>query len=285
MYSPSYVNLSVCLLFSTSIFATPLGFNAQDLDTVELKALSTLLSQGACPCDARKSILDCVPDTECPAAKILAEYGAQKFREGLSTLEVQQAVVKKYIRDHVHYEFDLSKSPFKGNRSASVTVVEFADFQCGHCAKLAATIEQLKTEMGQRVHFVFKQFPMTRHPLAHYAARASLAAHKQNQFWGFHDLLFKHQFELSESMIDGFARKLGLDMKIYLRDREHPETYDQIARDRKEALAAGLRATPTLYINGRTYTESKSVDVLRRYLKEIVNSDQAPKPSITPQIH
>ncbi len=280
MYSPSYVSLILSILISTLSYATPLGFDTKDLDAVELKALSTLLSQGACPCDAGKSILECVPDKACPSAKLLAEYGVQKFRDGLSALEVQQAVVRKYIQDHVYYEFDVSKSPFKGSKSATVTVIEFADFQCGHCAKLARVMDQITTEMGQRIHFVFKQFPMTRHPLAHYAARAALAAHQQNQFWGFHDLLFKHQLELSESMIDGFAEKLGLNLEKYAQDREHPETYDQIQRDRKEAIAAGLRATPTLYINGRSYTEAKSADVLLKYLKETVGIEQGRRPRI-----
>lgn len=281
MYNPSRLITILVLLLSSFVHAQPMGIDTKDLDAVELKALSTLLSQGACPCDTSKSILECVPDKACPAARHLAEYGAQKFREGLGALEVQQAVVKKYIQDHVYYDFDISKSPFKGAPSASVTVVEFADFQCAHCAKLATVIEQLKTELGQSVRFVFKQFPMTRHPFAHYAARASIAAHQQNQFWGFHDLLFTHQFELSESMIDGFAKTLGLDMEVYARDRESPQTYDQIARDRKEAIAAGLRATPTVYINGRTYTESKSADALRRYLKHMVAQDVEHKPTIT----
>ena len=282
----SVLNLSTCLIlfFTTFSSATPLDIDTTGLDPVEKKSLTTLLSQGACPCDPQKSILECVSDTACPSAKGLAEYGVLKFREGLSALEVQEAVVKKYMQDHVHYTFDLSESPSKGPPSASIKVVEFADFQCGHCAKLAKVIEQLAQEMGQSLHFVFKQFPMTRHPFAHYAARASLAAHRQHQFWRFHDLLFKHQFELSESMIDGFVKKLGLDMDVYARDRESSVTYDQIARDRKEAITAGLRATPTLYINGRTYTDSKSLDALRAHLKRMVyNNKQIQPPSTAPK--
>ena len=272
-----YLRTNSCVFLLSLLAAVSWGqslsLETTGLDKAELKALSVLLSQGACPCDKNKSILECVPDAMCPAAKILAEFGARKFKEGLSADEVQQAVVKKYIQDHVHYVFDLSKSPSKGNASARVTLVEFADFQCGHCAKLSKVMQQITTEMGASVHIVFKQFPMTRHPFAHYAARASLAAHRQGQFWAFHDLLFKHQFELSQTMIDGFARKLGFEMNRYTADRESADTYAQIDRDRKEAITAGLRATPTLYIDGKLYSESKSLDVLRAHLKEILNAN------------
>ncbi|MGB0646340.1 MAG: DsbA family protein [Bradymonadia bacterium] len=256
----------------TPAFGEPIGIDTKGLDEVEIQALSKLLSQGACPCDKDKSILACVTDQSCPSAIELAVYGAEKFREGLSALDVQQAVVKKYIQDHVHYTFDLKNAPVKGATEAKITVVEFADFQCGHCARLSESIDVLKAEFGDQVRFVFKQFPMTRHPFAHYAARASLAAHNQGAFWQFHDLLFKHQFQLSEAKIDGFASELKLDMKKYTVDREHPEIYAQIARDRKEAIAAGLRATPTLYINGRLYTESKSLDSLRKTLKNALTA-------------
>jgi protein-disulfide isomerase len=263
MYRQTHRFIFLFLFLGSALCAQPLGIETTGLDKAEIKALSTLLSQGACPCDKNKSILQCVPDASCPAAKSLAEFGARKFKEGLSAIEVQQAVVKKYIQDHVHYEFDLSKSPSKGDVSASITLVEFADFQCSHCAKLSKVINEIAIEMGPFVHIVFKHFPMTRHPLAHYAARASLGAYKQGHFWAFHDLLFAHQFELSESMIDGFAKELGLNLVKYAADRESPQSYAQVERDRKEAIAAGLRATPTLYINGRLYTESKSIEALR----------------------
>ena len=257
----------------TPALGTPVEIDTKGLNAVEVEALTKLLSQGACPCDKKKSILTCATDQSCPAAKELAVFGAEKFREGLSALDVQRAVVKKYIQDHVHYTFDLKGAPVKGPVDAKITVVEFADFQCGHCARLSESIKVLQAEFGDRVRFVFKQFPMTRHPFAHYAARASLAAHRQGAFWQFHDLLFKHQLELSEAKIDGFASELNLDLEKYNVDRERPETYEHIARDRKEAIAAGLRATPTLYMNGRLYTESKRLDALRKNLQNALRAN------------
>ena len=277
MYLRTYSCVFLLSLLASPLSAQQPAFETSGLDKAEIEALSSLLSQGACPCNQRKSILECVSDDACPAAKQLAEFGARKFKEGLSAEEVQQAVVKKYIQDHVHYEFDLSNSPSKGDATAKVRLVEFADFQCAHCAKLSKVMQALYTEMGASVQVVFKQFPMTRHPFAHYAARASLAAHRQGQFWAFHDLLFRHQFELSQTMIDGFAKKLGLDFKRYATDRESAETYAQIERDRKEAIAAGLRATPTLYIDGKLYSEPKSIEALRGFLKGLLNVDSPVK--------
>ena len=104
----------VTFFLSTTAFGEPLGIDTKGLDEVEIQSLSKLLSQGACPCDKNKSILACVIDQTCPAAKELASYGAEKFQAGLSALDVQQAVVKKYIQDHVYYDFDLNNAPSKG---------------------------------------------------------------------------------------------------------------------------------------------------------------------------
>ena len=121
----------VTFFLSTTAFGEPLGIDTKGLDEVEIQSLSKLLSQGACPCDKNKSILACVIDQTCPAAKELASYGAEKFRAGLSALDVQQAVVKKYIQDHVYYDLISTMRRLRA-ADAKITVVEFADFQFGH---------------------------------------------------------------------------------------------------------------------------------------------------------
>ena len=189
-------------VLSTTAFGEPLGIDTKGL--VKLRnSVFKAIESGAC--DKNKVIFLCLCNrSDLSAAKELASYGAEKFQAGLSALDVQQAVVKKYIQDHVYYDFDLNNAPSKGAADAKITVVEFADFQCGHCARLSESIAVLKTEFGDHVRFVFKQFPMTRH-FPRYAAELFSSSQPRRFLLTSFDLLFKHQFELSEEKIDGFA--------------------------------------------------------------------------------
>mgnify|MGYP002624585724 FL=1 len=83
--------------------------------------------------------------------------------------------------------------PILGAENATVTVVEFGDFQCPACGALHPVLQQVKEDLGdQPVRFVYRQFPLTQiHEYAQLAAEASLAADAQGKFWEYHDLLFE----------------------------------------------------------------------------------------------
>ena len=112
------------------------GVDLKELDQEDIASLSKLMTNGACPCNHKKSLLECIEAKSCPAATDLANFGADKIREGLGGNQVEEAVVKKYLSDHVSYEFDLSNTPHKGPANAKIVMVEFADFQCPHCRRL-----------------------------------------------------------------------------------------------------------------------------------------------------
>jgi glutaredoxin len=107
----------------------------------------------------------------------------------------------------------LRTDPTLGPAHASVTIVEFSDFQCPFCKRAEATVDELRRLYPGKLRVVFKQLPMPMHPQAELAAEASLAAAAQGKFWPFHDLLFADQDELSPATIMRDARAAGLDMK------------------------------------------------------------------------
>ena len=269
----SILFLSLCSILPFHGFCSPIGTIKTDgLNQEERTALESLLKQGACPCDQSKTLYDCAQASSCPAAVSLANYGVERFKEGLSAVEVQQAVIKKYLNEHVRYRFDFAGTPSKGPKNATIRIVEFADFQCGHCARVSAVLHRLHKAYNDVVSIHFKQFPMDRHPLAHYAARSALAAHQQAKFWAFHDLIFKHQPSLTTEKIDGFATELGLDIPRFIADRDATARFTQIARDKREAIAAHLTGTPGLYINGRKYTGKKDLESLRQLVESELES-------------
>ncbi len=243
------------------------GVDVKDLDADEITALSGLMREGACPCDTQKSLLECIAAKSCPAATELADYGAGKLRDGLGIEQVRAAVVRKYLEDHVKYSFELGDTPRKGPEGARIVIVEFADFECPHCAIMRGTLETIAKQFPNDVAIYFKQFPLGHNAHSHPASRATLAAHRQGRFWQMHDLIFANQGQLSPQRFVEFATELGLNVDKFKKDIEDPAIYAQIERDKKEAIAANLTGTPTIYVNGRLYLDDKTPEAIAAYIK------------------
>lgn len=253
------------------------GVDVKDLDGEEIGALGKLMSEGACPCDTQKSLLECITAKSCPAATELAGYGADKMRDGLGIEQVRQMVVAKYLEDHVKYSFDLADSPKKGAANPKIVIVEFADFECPHCALMRTILGDVVKQFPDTAALYFKQFPLSHHAHSHGAARAALAAGRQGRFWQMHDMLFQNQGNLGPQRFIEFATELGLNLERFKKDMEDPALYAQIDRDRKEAITANLSGTPTIYINGRLYIDEKTPEKITAYIKDRLAKDAAGK--------
>lgn len=103
----------------------------------------------------------------------------------------------------------------------------------------------------QQVKLVIKHFPLRKHQFARRAARAALAAGKQGKFWEFHKVLFQNYRVINEQKIKEIAGELNLNMQSFEEDREASAINKLIDRDIEDAKKAGVRGTPTVFINGR----------------------------------
>ena len=112
-------------------------------------------------------------------------------------------------------------------------------------------LEQVLEKNPNQVKLVFKNFPIRNHKFAMPAAIAALAAERQGKFWEFHDLLFKDYNHLNEQKIKEIAQQLKLDMDKFDKDRKDPQIRAMINRDLAEGNQAGVRGTPTVFVNGR----------------------------------
>jgi protein-disulfide isomerase len=102
------------------------------------------------------------------------------------------------------------------------------------------------------VKLVFKNFPLTRiHKSAMNAAIGSLAANQQGKFWEFHSELFKNYNKLNDEMFDEIAKSLELDMEQFKQDMQNPALAAMVQRDLKDGGQAGVRGTPSIFVNGR----------------------------------
>lgn len=96
-----------------------------------------------------------------------------------------------------------------------------------------------------------KHFPLGNHKFAKKAAAAAMAAHQQGKFWEYHHKVFQNMRSLNDQKLQDIAKDLGLKMKKFNRDLKSPAIERLITRDMNEGYRAGLRGTPTIYVNGK----------------------------------
>jgi protein-disulfide isomerase len=101
------------------------------------------------------------------------------------------------------------------------------------------------------VKVVYKHFPLRNHKQARPAAVASMAAHQQGKFWEYHDKIFADYRNLNDKKFVEFAEALGLDMDRFTKSLKDPRILNIINNDMREAQKAGVRGTPTIYVNGK----------------------------------
>ena len=111
-------------------------------------------------------------------------------------------------------------------------------------------LEQVLEQYPQLVKISFKQFPLRSHKFAFKAAQATVAAHRQNKFWEFHDLVFKNYRGLNDRKIDEIRDQLITDKAAFQKDMLDPQTRSLIEADIRDGRKAGVRGTPTVFING-----------------------------------
>ena len=129
----------------------------------------------------------------------------------------------------------------QGPTEAAVTLVEYGDYECPYCGAAYPIIKEVQSRMGDRLRFVFRNFPITTsHPHAEQAAEAAEAAAIRDRFWEMHDLLYENQKRLRDEDLLGYAEKLGLDVVAFERElAEHVHT----ARVREDFIS-GVRSGP-----------------------------------------
>jgi protein-disulfide isomerase len=231
------------------------GINTKSLTAREKSEWSGYVSELLAPCpDQPVSLADCVRDKRaCKACVPAAEFLLAQVQQGKARSQVEALYRGRFAPDQVK-NIDLGGSPSKGAPKPTVTIVEWADFECPACAAARPVLDDLMEKHPNDVRLVFKHFPLSIHPNAETAARAAVAAAKQGKFWQMHRLLFENQDRgLDRANIDRLAREAGLDMKQFARDVESEEAADAVMRDRKLGEKFELGGTPTLFINGRQF--------------------------------
>ena len=181
-----------------------------------------------------------------------------------------------------------------GSPTASVTLEEFADFQCGACASVHPVVKEIQSTYGSRIRVVFRNYPLPMHDKGYDAAVVAEAAGLQGKFWAMQDQLFSNQQNWAtapnyKELWAGYAEKIGLDIQKFQSDVAGIAAKSRVDQDIVRAKAMGVSSTPTVYLNGQSipYTDV-NVQALRRIidaeLQRTAGQQQSAAPGAAPEI-
>jgi protein-disulfide isomerase len=191
-------------------------------------------------------------------------------------------------------KISLSGRPKRGNKDAKVVVVNFDDFQCPFCSRMHQTLfPELLKEYGDRVQFVYKDYPLTEiHPWATHAAVDAncLAAQNDDAYWDFADHIHANQREVSSekgrdaqfAALDRLATEQGQKHNLdqsKLQSCVKAQNEDAIKASMHEADGVGVTATPTLFVNGQEMDGALPVSEMRAALDRALEQVGVPAPS------
>jgi protein-disulfide isomerase len=185
----------------------------------------------------------------------------QHYAEVLSDLKQQEDRMKP-LDEQKRTKIAEGKVPAFGPDDAKVTIVEFSDFECPFCSRAAEVTHKVKEKYGDKVRFVFRQFPLSFHKNAHQAAEASLAAHSQGKFWEFHDKLFANQQKLDRASLEGFAKELGLNVAAFKKALDSKEYAPAVDAEMKLGEEVAVQGTPSMFINGARIADPTNFDTI-----------------------
>lgn len=170
---------------------------------------------------------------------------------------------------YLHTPVVEDRSAVLGNRSASLKVVVYSDFQCSYCGGFHKNqMKKLLDEYGDRAAFVFKAFPLEAHPKAPILAAGALCAHEQGKYFNYAEALFAKQRDLerrtnTKQELKNLAWMSRLDWKPFSLCIDQDRYQDQVRSEGEEARSLGLDAAPSIFIGDRFFSGAVEYDLLR----------------------
>jgi len=166
------------------------------------------------------------------------------------------------------HALDIGNSPRKGQGN-EIVITEWSDYQCPYCSKVVPVLDEVIEHYGkERASLVFKQYPLSFHKQAELAAEASLAAKAQGRFWEMYYKLFENGKALQRTDLERYAQGIGLDMARFNKELDEGTWKSQIQAEMAEGGKAGVRGTPSIFVNGRRYNGPRDAKGMIKVIDE-----------------
>jgi protein-disulfide isomerase len=265
----------IALALAVSCFAA-FSANAQsqirDISFEPLAALNgdqkevfyKVANQALCPCNCPLTLAGCLKDKpKCKRASILGRFIARGAQKGLTTMDLLTEIAEGFSGSQAAPAFKFSKAAaasLRGRPGAKIQVVEFADFRCSHCREAMHFVDTLLQQMGDKVEFSFRHFPLQNLEPSVLAAEAAEAAAAQGKLKEMHELLFKNADALSRDDLVKYATQLKLDVKRFTKELDERKHRPKVMADKEEGAKAGVQGTPAFFINGREFKLERTLE-------------------------
>jgi protein-disulfide isomerase len=247
------------------------GTDTNALVTKEITSKVTAPTEGeidawykANPARVQGAALDRVRE---PIRSLLKDERTRTARDQyIDTLKAKTSV--RVLLEPPRQKIAAAGRPLRGAADAPVEIVEFADFQCPFCEGAFPTVMQVLNTYGDKVHLVYRHFPLANHPNARPAAEAAACAAEQGKFWPYHDRLFGNQNLLGDNDLKQHAAQLGMDPSKFNACFDSKKYKKEIDDDIAAGSAAGVDGTPAFYINGREINGAQPYENFKRVIDE-----------------
>jgi len=184
----------------------------------------------------------------------------EEIKKGQSNIQNELQEIKTLLRGRVpapppepqNVVLEIKGDPFKGDKNAKVTLIEFTDYQCPFCARhVAQTHPQIEKDYIQsgKVKYVLRDFPIESiHPLAFKAHEAANCAGEQGKYWEMNGRLFANQKAMSPKDLSDHAQALALDMPKFQQCLDSGKYAAKIRKDLADGQKAGVQGTPSFFV-------------------------------------
>ncbi len=175
---------------------------------------------------------------------------------------------------------ETGKNPTRGPAKAPITMTEFADYHCGFCKKVYATVEKILQNYPNKIRFVFRHHPLNTTPgqgsyLTHEAAAC---AQGQGKFWEYHDRLFNFPGNVQEADLYRLAEEVKLNTNKFRECLKNGGARNLIQQDLAEGDRLRVDGTPTFYLNDKVIGGAYPYEHFVKVIESILNPGKAPPP-------
>lgn len=198
----------------------------------------------------------------------------EEIKKGQSAIQKDIEAIKSLLQPRqppsptqpVNAVFTIGADSIKGDKNATVALIEFTDFQCPFCARhYTQTASQIEKDFIQtgKIRYALRDFPIESiHPLAFKAHEAANCAGEQGKYWEMHGRLFENQKAMSPKDLSDHAQALALDMPKFQQCMDGGKFASKIRQDLLEGQNSGVQGTPTFFL-GQTEPNDSKVKVVR----------------------
>ncbi len=158
----------------------------------------------------------------------------------------------------------------QGNSAGDITLVEFYDYRCGSCKKMAPILEQL-TRSNNDLRIVLKPIAILG-PDSALAAKAALAAKMQGRFLALNSLLINSSRPLNKTVIFEYAKNADLNIPRFQRDIDSQAVLAALNDNQNQAKLWDVQGTPTFFLGKTQATHLKPRKIVGARTLEDMNN-------------